>query len=105
MKRSGKILLGLLILCIFIGAEVNQIYSNSNIPNPTINNNEANGALGSAEVELPKKPYSLKNLVIELQNVTENKIDTDSDGLYDSVEAVLGTDFNNIDSDFDNLND
>ena len=34
-----------------------------------------------------------------------NRTDTDGDGLYDSVEAVLGTDFNNTDSDFDQLND
>ena len=35
----------------------------------------------------------------------ENQTDTDGDGLYDSVEWVLGTDFNNSDSDFDRLND
>jgi len=42
-----------------------------------------------------------------LQNATPeiNRTDTDGDGLYDSVEAVLGTDFNNTDSDFDRLND
>ncbi|MBN1281179.1 MAG: RICIN domain-containing protein [Candidatus Thermoplasmatota archaeon] len=32
-------------------------------------------------------------------------IDTDADGLYDSVETVLGTDSNNSDSDFDRLDD
>jgi hypothetical protein len=42
-----------------------------------------------------------------LQNATppENQTDTDGDSLYDSVEWVLGTDFNNTDSDFDRLND
>lgn len=42
-----------------------------------------------------------------LQNATPaaNRTDTDGDGLYDLVEAVLGTDFNNADSDFDRLND
>jgi hypothetical protein len=36
---------------------------------------------------------------------SENQTDTDGDSLYDSVEWVLGTDFNNTDSDFDRLND
>ncbi len=53
----------------------------------------------------PRKPYSLKNLVEELQNATVDKTDTDGDGLYDSVEWVIGTDYNNSDSDFDQLND
>ena len=45
--------------------------------------------------------------VLELINATpsDKKIDTDDDGLYDSVELVLGTDVNNSDSDFDGLND
>lgn len=42
-----------------------------------------------------------------LQDATppEKKIDTDGDGLYDTVEWVLGTDCNNTDSDFDQLDD
>ena len=42
-----------------------------------------------------------------LQNATPvaNRTDTDGDGLYDPVEAVLGTDMNDTDSDFDRLND
>ncbi len=43
--------------------------------------------------------------VVGLIGVSENKTDTDGDGLPDSVEAVLGTDFNNTDSDFDRLDD
>ncbi|MFY1110208.1 MAG: 6-bladed beta-propeller [Methanosarcinaceae archaeon] len=43
--------------------------------------------------------------IVRLISVSENKTDTDSDGLPDSVEAVLGTDFNNTDSDFDMLDD
>ena len=37
--------------------------------------------------------------------IDNGDIDTDGDGLYDSVETVLGTDRNNTDSDFDQLND
>ncbi|MBN1762601.1 MAG: hypothetical protein JW878_05955, partial [Methanomicrobia archaeon] len=42
-----------------------------------------------------------------LQNATPltNRTDTDGDGLYDSVEWILGTDLNNSDSDFDLLTD
>ena len=45
--------------------------------------------------------------VYALQNATPaaNRTDTDGDGLYDPVEAVLGTDMNDTDSDFDRLND
>jgi hypothetical protein len=45
--------------------------------------------------------------VYELNDLAKNNndIDTDHDGLYDSVEAVLGTDFNNTDSDLDQLDD
>ncbi|WP_342304162.1 hypothetical protein [Methanolobus sp. ZRKC5] len=43
--------------------------------------------------------------VVGLIDASTNITDTDSDGLPDSVEAVLGTDFNNTDSDFDMLDD
>ena len=36
---------------------------------------------------------------------SDQKIDTDNDGLYDSVEIIIGTDYNNSDTDFDGLND
>ncbi|HMA82662.1 MAG TPA: RICIN domain-containing protein, partial [Candidatus Thermoplasmatota archaeon] len=35
----------------------------------------------------------------------DNRTDRDNDGLYDSVELVIGTDLNNSDSDFDGLSD
>lgn len=45
--------------------------------------------------------------VAALQNATPvaNRTDTDGDGLYDPVEAVLGTDMNDTDTDFDRLSD
>lgn len=45
--------------------------------------------------------------VFELIDATppDKQIDSDGDGLYDSVEKVLGTDINNNDSDFDQLDD
>jgi len=55
----------------------------------------------------PRTGSNLRELVEALMNATdpEDRIDTDSDGLYDSVELVIGTDFNNTDSDFDRLDD
>ncbi len=43
--------------------------------------------------------------VLELINLTTDPTDSDGDGLPDSVELVLGTDLNNTDSDFDQLDD
>ncbi len=105
MKKSPKILAGLLIIFILIGAEASYIYHQSEMTNSETEEVKITGDFLLINLDPPKKPYSLQNLVIELQNVTVNKNDTDGDGLYDSVEAVLGTDFNNTDSDFDNLND
>ncbi|NVM52610.1 MAG: DUF4332 domain-containing protein [Candidatus Helarchaeota archaeon] len=105
MKKSGKILIGLMIVFLLIGAEASHIYHQSAFRNSEPESLSIIGDLFLADIDPPKKPYSLKNLVIELQNVTVDQNDTDGDGLYDSVEAVLGTDFNNIDSDYDNLND
>ena len=105
MKKSGKILIGLMIIFLLIGTSVKEVHDKSEFLKSNMGEIEQIGDFIVADIEPPKKPYSLKNLVIELQNVTINQNDTDGDGLYDSVEAVLGTDFNNTDSDFDNLND
>ncbi|WP_406655558.1 6-bladed beta-propeller [Methanolobus sp. ZRKC2] len=43
--------------------------------------------------------------VQRLIDVTTDPVDTDGDGLPDSVESILGTDINNADSDFDQLDD
>jgi len=53
----------------------------------------------------PRTNSPLKPLVEELLAATSDANDTDSDGLPDSVEAVIGTDPNNADSDFDRLDD
>ena len=55
----------------------------------------------------PRQPINLRELVEALNNATPvaNRTDLDGDGIYDLVEAVIGTDFNNTDSDFDQLDD
>ncbi|MDH5687329.1 MAG: hypothetical protein OEZ48_05675, partial [Candidatus Bathyarchaeota archaeon] len=55
----------------------------------------------------PRTGANLRELVEALNSTTppENRTDTDGDGMWDLVEAVIGTDFNNTDSDFDRLND
>ena len=49
----------------------------------------------------------LKDHVFELIKKTpyNHRTDTDEDGIYDVVERVIGTDYTNPDSDFDQLND
>ncbi len=105
MKKSAKILIGLIIVFLLIGTNVKEVHDQSEIMKSYVGEIDQVGDIIFVAIEPPKKPYSLKNLVIELQNVTVIQNDTDGDGLYDSVEAVLGTDFNNTDSDYDNLND
>jgi hypothetical protein len=55
----------------------------------------------------PRGPINLREIVEALNNATPvaNRTDLDGDGIYDLVEAVIGTDYNNTDSDFDQLND
>ncbi|MFW9918729.1 MAG: hypothetical protein ACFFED_03965 [Candidatus Thorarchaeota archaeon] len=54
----------------------------------------------------PKKPYSLRELVEGLLNVTPiGTPDTDSDQLPDPVEAIIGTDYTKTDTDEDQLDD
>jgi hypothetical protein len=55
----------------------------------------------------PRQPVNLRELVEALNNATPvaNRTDLDGDGLYDLVEVVIGTDYNNTDSDFDQLDD
>ncbi|MHA2380735.1 MAG: hypothetical protein ACXADS_15785 [Candidatus Thorarchaeota archaeon] len=55
----------------------------------------------------PRTGANLRELVEALNSTTppENRTDTDSDGMWDLVEAVIGTDSNNTDSDFDRLDD
>ncbi|MHA2425917.1 MAG: fascin domain-containing protein [Candidatus Thorarchaeota archaeon] len=60
-----------------------------------------------AESTPPRTPTDLKELVTELQSVTPiaNQSDSDSDGLYDSVELVIGTNVLGNDTDSDLLDD
>ncbi|MFX1295305.1 MAG: helix-hairpin-helix domain-containing protein [Promethearchaeota archaeon] len=106
MKRAGKILLGLLIVFLLIGMQVKQIVDQSERINSGSGNLDVTVPSLGVTVDLPKKPFSLKNHVIDLMNVTsESANDTDKDGLPDPVEYIIGTDFNNTDTDFDNLTD
>jgi hypothetical protein len=63
-------------------------------------------ALGQMRAAATQQDSGLDlDTLIAATEASGNTTDTDGDGLYDSVEAVLGTDFNNTDSDFDRLND
>jgi len=51
----------------------------------------------------PEQQFDVSELNIIAKDNSD--IDTDADGLYNSVETVLGTDLNNTDTDFDQLSD
>lgn len=55
--------------------------------------------------EIPAAFRDLSRFVGELMNNTDDTNHSDSDGLPDSVELVIGTDPFNPDSDFDGLSD
>ncbi|MCK4971008.1 MAG: hypothetical protein KAS77_10780, partial [Thermoplasmata archaeon] len=58
--------------------------------------------------EIPGPFRNLKQLVIDLIDATppaEKSLDADGDGLPDSVEWVIGTDFMEPDTDYDRIND
>ncbi len=105
MKRSLKIAIIFVLIILLIGAEAKQISDQKVGIQSYMAQAEENSSLGAA-LEPPRKLYSLKNLVLQLINATPlPALDTDGDGLFDSVERVIGTNPNGTDSDFDNLND
>ncbi|MDG6218782.1 MAG: RICIN domain-containing protein, partial [Candidatus Thermoplasmatota archaeon] len=57
-------------------------------------------------IALNRQPENNINIT-ELNAIAKanGDVDTDNDGLYDTVEILLGTDINNSDSDFDQLDD
>jgi hypothetical protein len=61
----------------------------------------------SADIQPPRASRNLKELVENLMSATpqEDRMDLDGDGIFDIVEVVIGTDYNNTDSDFDLLPD
>ncbi|MFO8077912.1 MAG: hypothetical protein R6U21_04670, partial [Thermoplasmatota archaeon] len=61
----------------------------------------------STQVYPTANQTKLFKLVQDLKAITpeDNQTDMDNDGLYDSIELVIGTDLNNSDSDFDGLSD
>ncbi|MHA2091762.1 MAG: hypothetical protein ACW98K_12990, partial [Candidatus Kariarchaeaceae archaeon] len=103
-KYTHKILT-VTIFCLFLGTGIQQAMGSS-LPNTPVTLNE-NGyqpqQLGSS---LPTQPlFSLKELVEKLTPVTENTTDSDGDGIYDTIEDVIGLDSLNPDTDLDNIDD
>ena len=91
MKPYRRMVIVFLAVVMFLGPEwpafVSTLYAQPSSVNP------------------PRTSVPFKPLVEQLLTATKDITDTDHDGLPDSVETVIGTDPNNIDSDFDKLND
>ena len=107
MKRSMKLFIGFLIIFLLIGLEAKQV---DDAQKGYRTSSGILSEIGDPIAELdymdpPKKPYSLKDHVDDLKNVTTDTTDTDGDGLVDSIEWSIGTNYNDSDTDFDNLND
>ncbi|NHI94235.1 MAG: hypothetical protein EAX96_17215 [Candidatus Lokiarchaeota archaeon] len=103
MKKTVKAFIISMLIFLMIGVQIKLIYDYSNIINL---DSKKNVPLESESyMDPPRKPYSLKLLVEDLQLASSDTTDTDGDGIYDTVEYVIGTNYNNIDTDFDLLND
>ncbi|UCE08935.1 MAG: hypothetical protein JSW61_08035 [Candidatus Thorarchaeota archaeon] len=112
MKKRSYILASLVFIFLFIGCDVKNA-----VDHPEMSQPDTERAVAPLEgqpflqktlsEEPPRTPVNLSTLVTELMNVTPvaNQTDFDMDGLYDSVEAVIGTDPRNNDTDFDTLLD
>ncbi|MHA2136219.1 MAG: hypothetical protein ACW99J_20355, partial [Candidatus Thorarchaeota archaeon] len=112
MKKRVYILASLVFIFLFIGCDVRNA-----VDHPEMSLYESEETLfplggpthqqETLSEDPPRTPVDLRELVLELQNVTPlvNRTDYDLDGLYDSVEAVIGTNPKNNDTDFDLLND
>jgi hypothetical protein len=106
MKKSNKILFCCVIISFLIFVEINQAFNYSKVMDYGSNSDDQFEMVLNSYSDPPRKPFTLKNLVQDLQNVTSPTAnDTDNDGLEDPVEGVIGTDPNENDTDLDGLND
>ncbi|MBN2229003.1 MAG: hypothetical protein JW779_05370, partial [Candidatus Thorarchaeota archaeon] len=112
MKRPLPLLFALFVLFLFIGSDLRSALDNprfihSDSEESDVLQPENYQVQNLADQPNPRKVFSLRNLAIELQSVTPpaNRIDSDGDTLYDSVELVLGTNSTLNDTDHDFLTD
>ncbi|MFW9932302.1 MAG: hypothetical protein ACFFDR_06565, partial [Candidatus Thorarchaeota archaeon] len=112
MKRNRFVLISVLIILILVSLDFEQAVSHRYM------RNDETEELMTGETSLirnelsetatpPRTPKDLRNLVLELTEVTPeaNRTDADGDGLYDPVEAVIGTNPSSNDTDHDNVTD
>ncbi|MFW9955967.1 MAG: hypothetical protein ACFFD3_15575 [Candidatus Thorarchaeota archaeon] len=108
MKKKINILVAALFIILFVGSDLRTISSYGETvssPSVDVGNREIKRVLSSTPP--PRTPVDLRELVIELLSVTplSNQSDSDGDLLYDVVEAVIGTDPTQSDTDYDQLTD
>ncbi|MBD3229122.1 MAG: hypothetical protein GF329_13115 [Candidatus Lokiarchaeota archaeon] len=106
MKRLNKILFCFTIISLLILIEVNQAVNYSKIMNQDTDSENPFEIVLNSYSDPPRKPFTLKNLMQDLQNVTSPTAnDTDNDGIEDPVERAIGTNPNETDTDLDGLDD
>ncbi|MHA1907529.1 MAG: hypothetical protein ACW98Y_09570 [Candidatus Thorarchaeota archaeon] len=112
MRKETAILISLCFVFLFIGSDLYLISNKSASITSSIETRKSSTIVPEFQQVLadetpPRTPTDLKELVIELQSVTPlaNQSDLDTDGLYDPVELVIGTNVLDNDTDSDQLSD
>ncbi|TFH09456.1 MAG: hypothetical protein E4H14_04415, partial [Candidatus Thorarchaeota archaeon] len=100
--------LSLLIIGMFFVAELQQADQISEFATSKSNSDQDLIHHALTEFPPPRDQCSLRDLALSLQEASEDlgiDVDTDGDLLYDTVETVIGTDWNRTDTDLDRLDD
>jgi len=113
LKKRRYVLFAVLVIVMLIQLDVKLAVDHPDTPNLS-----SDGLVGIedplrllrkviADTAAPRTPTDLKELVLDLLEATPlaNRTDYDGDGLYDPVEAVIGTDPESNDTDADDLSD
>ncbi|TFF89355.1 MAG: hypothetical protein EU549_00930, partial [Promethearchaeota archaeon] len=106
MNNIKKTLFCFAIISLILLVKVNEAINYSKIMDFESDSTDEFEMVLNSYSDPPRNPFTLKNLMEDLQNVTAPTAnDTDNDGIEDPVERAIGTNPNENDTDLDGLMD